>query len=191
MEKAGKMPLFKKGIWIKEQQGTLTMGSLDKNDKSVMVVPDNLCAKIMEFENDMMEALYGKNRKPFDPAQIDIEKLFKELERQYRQCRIITTLSGDRMFTCDYNEIYTIMKKFIESSMPDSPLKSDTPVIHINASVLQGHLCIIYRDSPPLSNPSKLKDEIHFLKTVLKGEITYKHTRNNKAYYDIMIPSKT
>jgi len=191
MEKAEKTPLFKKGIWIKEQQGTLIMGSLDRKGKDVMVVPDNLCAKIMEFESDMMEALYGADRKPFDPARIDIEKLFNALEKQYRQCRLKIMVSGDRMFTADYDEIYGIMAKFIESSIPDSASGSRYPVININASVLQDHLCIIYRDSASVSNPSKLKRETHFLKTALKGEITYKHTPENKAYYDIMIPSKT
>lgn len=41
--------LFKKGIWIKEQQGSLTMGSLEDDTQPVMKVPDDLCERIYAF----------------------------------------------------------------------------------------------------------------------------------------------
>ena len=66
MEKIKNDALLKKGIWIKEQQGNLTIGSLDATDKSVVVIPDELSIKLLEFENDMIEALYGEDRLLFD-----------------------------------------------------------------------------------------------------------------------------
>ncbi|NDY72441.1 hypothetical protein DO021_12280 [Desulfobacter hydrogenophilus] len=54
--------IFKKGIWIIEQQGVLTVGSLDEKNADIMVVPDELRAKLQTLESDMIEALYGENR---------------------------------------------------------------------------------------------------------------------------------
>jgi len=66
MEKIKNNALLKKGIWIKEQQGNLTIGSLDETDKSVVVIPDELSSKLLAFENDMIDALYGEDRLVFD-----------------------------------------------------------------------------------------------------------------------------
>lgn len=192
MGKAQKKPLFIKGVWIKEQQGRLTIGSLDETDKSVMVIPDKLSSTILEFENDMIEALYGENREAFNPAVIDIEKLLTHIGEKYKKNNLRISFSGtkDNVFKGDYNSILNLIEKFVLSSLPDNSQTDQIPLIYINASVLQGHLCIIYRDSDSISNPSTLINEIGFIKTSLKGEVRYKAKSGNKSYYDIMIPSK-
>lgn len=65
--------LLKKGVWIKEQQGSLTIGSLDETGKNVMVIPDALSSQLFAFEDDMIEALYGENRQVFDPFEMDMD----------------------------------------------------------------------------------------------------------------------
>ncbi|MFH2061026.1 MAG: hypothetical protein ABIJ59_19315 [Pseudomonadota bacterium] len=104
MKKVENDSFFKKGIWIKEQQGNLTIGSLDKNDTSVKIISDDL-------------------------------------------------------------------KKTL------------------NASLMDNHFCMIYRDSTCVSHPSKLKKEIHYIQIILKGEMVYKAIDSEKSYFDIMIPS--
>jgi len=193
MGRIKKDPIFKKGVWIKEQQGELTIGSLDKNDDTVTIIPDKLSATIFDFENDMMEALYGENKVTFNPVILDVEKLLNNIKKQFKRINLRISFSGtkDNIFKGDYDEIYKVLTKFVLSSISDSSQKEQNfPIVYINASVLQDHLCIIYRDSGSLSHPSKLKKEVQFIKTVLKGEISYKATSGTKTYYDIMIPSK-
>jgi len=192
MKKVKKDTFFKTGIWIKEQQGCLTIGSLDSNDKGIMVIPDKLRSKIFEFENEMIEALYGENKALFNPSIINIEKLFANIGKKFNQNNLRISFSGtkDNVFRGDYDEIFHLIEKFILSSLTDDSKQGKEPLIYINASVLQDHLCIIYRDSGSISDPLKLKKEIDFIKSVLKGEISYKLTDGNKSYYDIIIPSK-
>ncbi len=191
MEKTKNDALLKKGIWIKEQQGSLTIGSLDETDKSVVVIPDELGSKLLEFENDMIEALYGEERQLFDPSAIDIEKLLKKIGKQFQKNDLRISFSGEKSssFKGDYNQIYRLIEKFVLCSLSGASQASNPPLIYINASLLQGHLCIIYRDSGSITDPSLLKAEISFIKTVLKGEIDFKITSGNKSYFDIMIPS--
>lgn len=73
--------IFKKGIWIKEQQGVLTVGSLDKKNTDVMVVSDELSTRLQAFESDMIEALYSETREKFRPGILDIEHLFRQLKK--------------------------------------------------------------------------------------------------------------
>jgi len=191
MEKIKNNALLKKGIWIKEQQGNLTIGSLDETDKSVVVIPDELSSKLLAFENDMMDALYGEDRLVFDPSAIDIEKLLAKIGKQFQKNDLRISFSGEKesSFKGDYNEIYRLIEKFVLSSLSGASQTSTPPLIYINASILQDHLCIIYRDSGSITDPALLKNEISFIKTVLKGEIDYKITSGNKSYFDIMIPS--
>lgn len=192
MKKIKKNTVLKTGIWIKEQQGQLTIGSLDKNSPEVMIVPDQLSSKIFEFEKDMLEALYGDSRIAFNPSCLDIEKLLSNLKKQFKKYDIRISFSGttENVFNGNYNEIYGLIEKFIQNSL--NPIsKTDTPpLIYINASVLQDHLCIIYRDSLSISDPANLTNEFNYIKSTLNGEITHKATSGNKSYYDIIIPSK-
>jgi len=192
MKKIKKNIVLKTGIWIKEQQGQLTIGSLDKNSPEVMIVPDQLSSKIFEFEKDMLEALYGDSRIAFNPSCLDIEKLLSNLKKQFKKYDIRISFSGttENVFNGNYNEIYGLIEKFIQNSL--NPIsKTDTPpLIYINASVLQDHLCIIYRDSLSISDPANLTNEFNYIKSTLNGEITHKATSGNKSYYDIIIPSK-
>ncbi|MFA5902558.1 MAG: hypothetical protein WC836_01385 [Desulfobacula sp.] len=192
MTKFKKETVLKTGIWIKEQHGQLTIGSLDKNDSEVMIVPEQLGLKIFEFENDMLEALYGENRIVFNPASVNIEKLLSNLKRQFKKYDLRVSFSGipEKAFKGNYNEIYNLIEKFIQSSLSKVSEIENPPLIYINVSVLQDHLCIIYRDSLSISNPEKLKNEFHYIKSVLKGEISHKATSGNNSYYDIIIPSK-
>ncbi len=183
---------LKTGIWIKEQQGRLTIGSLDKNNPGVMVIPDDLSSKIFEFEKDMIEALYGENRIEFNPLLLNIEKLLSNLKKQFKKHDLRISFSGaaGNDFKGNYNEIYNLIEKLIQSSISPLSETGNPPLIYINVSVLQDHLCIIYRDSLSISDPEKLTKEFEFIKTNLNGEINHKATSGNNPYYDIIIPSK-
>lgn len=192
MENTRKDPLFKKGVWIREQQGALTIGSLDATDDRVMVLPEKLSAQILEFEKDMIEALYGEDKIVFNPEVIDIAKLLTAVGKQFKNHDLRISFSGtkENVFKGDYDEIFNLIEKLVRNSLTDFSRKETPLRIYINASVLQDHLCIIYRDTGSVSDSSKLKNEIEFVKTVLNGEISYKKTSENISYYDIMIPSK-
>jgi hypothetical protein len=192
MKKIKKNTILRAGIWIKEQQGQLTIGSLDKNSPEVMIVPDQLSSKIFEFEKDMMEALYGDDRIAFNPSSLDIEKLLSNLKKKFKKFDIRISFSGttENVFNADYNEIYGLIEKLIQSSLNPVSETDTPPLIYINASVLQDHLCIIYRDSLSISDPANLKNEFNYIKSTLNGEISHKATSGNKSYYDIIIPSK-
>lgn len=192
MGKNKKDSLFKNGVWIKEQQGVLTIGTLDTKNKDIMVVPDSLTSKIVEFENDMIEAIYGGGKIAFIPDVVNVGKLLSNIEKQFqtKDLRISFSATKDDIFKGDYNEIYHLVEKFVTSSLSDSDTEEKSPLIYINVSILQNHLCIIYRDSDSISDPSKLNPEIEFIKTDLKGEVSYKKTSGNRCYYDIMIPSR-
>jgi len=192
MKHIKKNSVLKTGIWIKEQQGQLTIGSLDKNDPEVMVVSDQLSLKLFEFEKDMMEAIYGEDRVTFNPSILNIEKLLSNLKTQFSKYELRISFSGakENFFKGQYNEIYSLIEKFVQSSLSHDTELEKPPLIYINASVLQDHLCIIYRDSLSISNPVKLKKEFDFIKSTLNGEISHKATPGNASYYDIIIPSK-
>ena len=186
MDKPRSNPIFKKGIWIKEQQGTLTMGSLD--GKETLVLPDDLCAKIFAFEHEMQDALYGENRQTFSPELIDMDRLFLNIKARFRDKEIkISFLNPQKQkLRGNYDEIFTLLEKFVLSSC--SPKKEEKILIYISASILQDQLCLIYRDSHAVSDPSRLKAEFAYITDRLKGEITYKKTAEARSYYDIMIP---
>jgi hypothetical protein len=189
MDKPTKDPIFKKGIWIKEQQGVLTIGSLDQEKKETMVIPDELSAKIFAFEEEMLDALYGDDSQPFNPEIVDIEKLLSKIKTRFtgKEIRIAFSNPQREEFRGDHDEFFSLLEKLLLSSSPLD--KEEKNLIYINASILQGYLCIIYRDSLSISDPSKLKNEIHYIQNTLNGEISYKKTEN-RSYYDIMIPSK-
>ena len=189
MDKSEKDPIFKKGIWIKEQQGVLTIGSLDEKDKETMVIPDELSSKMFAFEEDVLDALYGDNSQTFNPEIIDMENLLSKIKDRFldKEIRIAFSNPQKEKFKGDHDEIFTLMEKLVLSS---SPLEKDEKnLIYINASILQDHLCIIYRDSSSISDPAKLKKEFQYIRNTLKGEISYKKNES-RSYYDIMIPSK-
>lgn len=191
MKESKDQALFKKGVWIKEQQGTLTMGALD-DESSTMVIPDTLSSKIFEFENDMIEALYGDDRVRFDPEILEMERVFNNLKNEFSHLNLRLSFpgSGDHSFKGSHDEMISLLRKLILSAVPDDPSIREDQVIYINASILENHLCVIFRDSLSISKPAKLKDEIRFLKQDLKGEISFKETGSEKTYYDIMIPSR-
>ena len=182
-------PLLKNGVWIKEQQGYLTIGSLDESENEVMVIPDELSAQILEFEEAMIDAIYGDNKKVFDPEVVDIERLLSQIKNRFKDKKIFITFdkSTEEPFKGNYGALYDVMEKFVMSSLSDA--SQEEPLIYIKASFLQGHLCIVYRDSGSISTPSKLKDQIQFIEKNLTGEISYKKNSGDKSYFDIVIPS--
>ncbi|MCG8552066.1 MAG: hypothetical protein MI799_16825 [Desulfobacterales bacterium] len=179
--------IFKKGIWIKEQQGVLTVGSLDKKNTDIMIVPDELGAKLQNFESDMIEALYGESRESFQPDILDIEHLLKQLEKRFKDERLHLSFdkSDDNPFICDFDPIFSLFEKLIQSSIADN----SKPLIYINASLIQDHLCIIYRDSESVSSPSDLGPDFFLIKNRLGAEVEFNKADQQGGYYDITIPS--
>ncbi len=190
MKKTNSIPLLKGGVWIKEQQGCLTMGSLNETESEAIIIPDELSIQIAQFEDAMIEALYGEDKKIFNPETVDIEKLLSQIKNKFKHNKLSIYFDGstEKPFKGSYDDLFGIMEKFVMSSLPDDASR-EAPLIYIRASVLQDHLCIVYRDSGSISKPSKLKDQIEFIKDKLKGEISYTEKSDNKSYYDIVIPS--
>lgn len=139
----------------------------------------------------MIDALYGENRQEFEPDRIDMEKLLARIEKQFAGSRLRVSFSAPpgTIFKSDYDIIFTLLEKLVESSLKtDNSGNSLDPLIYINASILDNHLCIIYRDSEMVSDPSAVKGVMDQVKTRLGGEVDYKSTPGEKSYYDIMIP---
>jgi len=191
MDKSIKNSIFEKGIWLKEQKGVLTIGSLDTQEKEIMVIPDELSSKIIAFEEEVLDALYGADSQAFNPEIIDMEKLLSKIKTRFKDTEIRIAFSNPQKdkFRGDHDEIFALLEKLVLSSFPTE--KNQKTLIHINASILQNHLCIIYRDSSSISDPAKLEKEFQYIRKTLKGEISYKKTSETRSYYDIMIPSKT
>lgn len=178
--------LFKKGIWIKEQQGILTMGSLDRNSKDIMVIPDELSSKLLKIEFDMVEALYGENKKAFQPETFNIEILFDKLKDQFKEVDLkISFKNPDNvLLKSDFNSVFSLFKKLIISST----LHDRSPSVYIKASILDNDLCIIYQDSESYSDPSDLGSDFFLTKSKLNGSVQFQKTETGQTYYDIMIP---
>lgn len=179
--------IFKKGIWIKEQQGVLTVGSLDKSNTEVMVVSDELSARLHTFGSDMLETLYGENREKFRPGVLDIDHLFRRLEKRFGDVRLHLSFdkSDENPFVCNFDLIFSLFEKLVLSSISGN----SNPVIYINASLVQDHLCMIYRDSESISNPSELGADFFLIKNRLGGSMQFKKADKKGSYYDITIPS--
>lgn len=186
-----KSTIFKAGIWIKEQQGRLTMGGMGSDAGDTIVVPNDLCDKLFDFEDEMIEALYGEDRQVFKPGVVDLSTLMKNIEKQFKKhtLRISFTDTQKLPFYGDYDLIYNFFAALVSQSLSNVEDGGSEIVIYINASVLENHLCVIYRDSLSALDPSMIKEQIRDLKLKLKGEISYKKTSAQKKYYDIMIPS--
>ena len=189
MDTEKKTPIFQKGIWIKEQQGVLTMGSLDRKNKDVMVVSDELKSKLHDFETDMVDALYGGDRQPFSPGILDMDNLFKKLRKQFTATRLELSFenSDNKPFKCQFDPVYTLIENLVLSSTTGG----QTPVVDIKATIVQDHLCIIYRDSESVSDPSNLASEFYLAKSKVQGNVQFKKNEGQPAYYDIMIPASS
>ncbi|NWH06077.1 hypothetical protein [Desulfobacter latus] len=179
--------IFKKGIWIKEQQGVLTVGSLDKNNTDVMVLSDKLSSRLRTFESDIIEAIYGESREAFQPGGLDIEHLFRQLKKRFENVRLQISFdkSDEKPFICNFDSIFSLFEKLILSSISGN----SKPVIYINASLVQDHLCIIYRDSESVSKPSDLGPEFFLIKNRLDCRVQFNKADKKGTYYDITIPS--
>ncbi len=192
MNKPEKNSCFKSGIWIKEQQGCLTIGSLDKSDTAVKIIPESLRQTLADFETDMVEALYGETATQFKPGVINIQTMLDEIQREYKSHNLRISVSGteNNIFKGNYDKLSTIIQRLVNSSLTETPKDNSSPIIYINASLLEDHLCIIYRDSESICHPDKLKKEITYIKKAMNGEVSFKATGTEKSYFDIMIPSQ-
>ncbi len=192
MNENGKQTVLSKGIWIREQQGQLIIGSMDETDPAIMVVPDELKARLIAMESDMVDALFGKDRMPFQPGVLNLSQLLADLEKNHADHNLRVSFSQTRgcVFKADYADIYGLLEKLVRSSLVSATDTREPPLLYIHASLLPDHLCIIYRDSPSVSNPDSLQKEFEWIRSTLKGEISYKQTSGNRSYYDIIIPSK-
>lgn len=186
---ANEKPLFQKGIWIKEQQGLLTMGSLDRGNKDVMVVSDALQSKLQTFESEMLDALYGESTTPFIPGVLELDTVFKKLKKEFNKAQLEISFenSDKKPFKCQFDPVYTLIRNLVLSSTSGKK----PPVVIIKATIVQDHLCIIYRDSESLSDPSNLAPEFYLAKSRLGGTVQFKKNEEQPAYYDIMIPASS
>ncbi len=192
MKKTEQHSFFKRGIWIKEQQGALTMGTLG-DDAETVVIPNALGSKIFEFENDMIDAIYGEEKIAFNPSVVDFHRMMDNLKKEFNHINLRISLTDDQRhgFKGSYDEIHRVLEHFILSALPQNPDDVSRQMVYINASLLEDHLCLILRDALSLSSPEQLKEEIRFIKNELNGEISYKSTGSQKTYYDIVIPSQS
>ena len=140
----------------------------------------------------MKDALYGDSRIKFNPSVLNIEKLLSKLKKQFKEydIRISFSETAKNTFYGNYEDLYGLFEKLVQSSLKPISEMDAAPIIYINISVLQEHLCIIYRDSLAISDPANLINEFNFIKSTLNGEINHKATPGNPSYYDIIIPSK-
>ena len=134
MDPKKEKPLFQKGIWIKEQQGVLTMGSLDRQDKDVMVVSEALRDRLHAFESDMVDALYGDNRQPFAPGVLDMNILFDKLKNAFTgvQLELSFENSDGKPFPCAFDPVYTMLEHLVASSTASG----QSPIVHIHATIV-------------------------------------------------------
>jgi len=132
MDKPTKDPIFKKGIWIKEQQGVLTIGSLDDERKETMVIPDELSSKIFAFEEEVLDALYGDDSQTFNPEIVDIEKLLSKIKDKFtgKEIRIAFSNPQKEEFRGDHEELSSLLEKLVLSSLPSE--KDETTLISEN-----------------------------------------------------------
>ena len=182
-----KKEIFKKGIWLKEQQGVLTMGSLDKKNTDVMVISEELTATLHAFESDLIEALYGEDRQTFRPGVLDIEHLFRQLKKRFEDVPLNLSFdeSGEQPFICKFDLVFSLLEKLVLSSIAGG----SNPLIYLSASLVQDHLCIIYRDSESISNPSNLAPEFFLIRNSLGCDVQFKKADEKGSYYDITISS--
>ena len=123
---------------------------------------------------------------------VDIEKILVDIKNKFKKHDIRVSFSDPQgfVFKGDYYGIFHMFEKLILSSLSSIPENQEAPYVYISVSLLENHLCVIYRDSESISNPDALKENTDLIETGLNGEINYKVTASKKAYYDIMIPSE-
>jgi hypothetical protein len=177
--------ILKNGIWIKEQNGILTMGLLD--DDFEVEIGEKTSLQLFALELELQEALFGDNITKFNPEVVNFEKLVQSVRRELKLTDndIYAHFSGPTTLKADFKLIFDVFKSLIQKS-----LKSDNKEkIYINASVADKSLCIVYRDEFLCKKGETIEDEKNLIENELKGKIKINDSVKN-PYIDITIPEK-
>ena len=181
--------LLKRGLWIQDQQGVLTMGSLDPEDTRVVELSPELAATISQFEQDMTDALYGDHAKPFTPGRVEVKTLLERVIKGVDTTGVKVSIScpDSAVVHGDYDGLFDLFSGFVKNSLGHELPGVASPAIYISVSVVADTLCMVYRDSGTGSGENRLDKEIRYIKEVLKGDVCRKSTSGRGSYYDIVI----
>ena len=187
-----RQPLIEKGIWIQEQNGVLTMGTLAQESSEKVVLPDKLADTIFALEDEMMDALYGKSAVAFDPHTIDVKLLLEKLAHSFgeKDVTIVSHCPYGCSFEGKWDELFDLFSEFIHHSIEYELKDVAHKSIHIYASVVDGNLCLVYRDSGDSVYEDRLKRCFDYIRNTLQGEVSIKSGSEGGGYLDIMIPRK-
>ena len=177
--------ILKNGIWIKEQNGILTMGLLD--DDFEVEIGEKTSLQLFALELELQEALFGDNITKFNPEVVNFEKLVQSIRRELKLTDndIYAHFTGPTTLRADFEIIFEIFKSFIQKS-----LKSENKEkIYINASVADKSFCIVYRDDFLCKRAESIDEEKNLIENKLNGKIKINDSVNN-PYIDITIPEK-
>jgi len=182
--------LLKNGIWVQEQNGVLTMGPLDDDNHTVVELSPELTKTILNFEKDMVEALYGEDAVPFVPGVIHVKRLLIRTLDAFDLSDVRVSISCDESlaFRGEYDIYSSLITGFVKNSLEQGLKDSPSSSIFINVSILDNNLCMIYRDSGAGSRENGLEKEFALIREKLKGEVTRKYTTGRGSYIDMMIP---
>lgn len=181
-----KKTILKNGIWIKEQNGMLTMGLLDKDDFQVEI-GEKTSLQLFALELEMQEALFGGSAVRFNPENVNFERLVKNLikELELKEDEISGHFSGSTIIKADYDLVF----KAFELLVKKSAAGRKEGKIYINASVVDNSLCVVYRDEVLCKKTASIEDARKIIEKELKGKIKINDSVKN-PYMDITIPEK-
>ncbi|PID78179.1 MAG: hypothetical protein CSB21_01765 [Deltaproteobacteria bacterium] len=180
--------LLNHGIWIKEQNGVLTMGSLDEDDHSAVILNDSLEKTFIAMGNEIAEALWGESSVKFDISKVNVKKMIDRVlsDIKVNKDDVSVYCSEDMLVSVNYDLLYKVFKGLIKNSL-DSDYNNKDSGININISFVDKKLCIIYRDSGGCGSSSSIEREIELIKTRLDGDVKI-NKAGQRVYLDIMIP---
>ncbi|MDY0360356.1 MAG: hypothetical protein RBR08_02770 [Desulforegulaceae bacterium] len=181
---SGEKRILKNGIWIKEQNGLLTMGLLDKKDFQVEI-GEKTSLQLFALELEMQEALFGGNAVKFNPENVNFERLVRSLIRDLKlgENEISAHFSGLTIIKADYDLIYNAFKLLFEASVRGKKENK----IYINASVVDKSLCVVYRDEVLCKKEDGLEEAKKIVEKDLNGKIKINDSLKN-PFMDITIP---
>ncbi|MDY0131673.1 MAG: hypothetical protein RBR53_03300 [Desulforegulaceae bacterium] len=178
--------ILKNGIWIKEQNGILTMGLVD-DDEFEVEIGEKTSLQLFALELELQDALYGKNRIKFNPTNVNFEKLIQSLvkEPDFKDKEISAHFAGKVVIKADYDLLFEVFKSLLQKSFNGE----GNGKVYINASVADDSLCVLYRDEV-LSRKLESVDEIKkMVEKNLNGSIKVNDSVKI-PYIDITIPEK-
>ncbi|MDY0221641.1 MAG: hypothetical protein RBR67_10935 [Desulfobacterium sp.] len=188
MEKDEKS-LLKRGIWIQEKEGVLTMGSLDPRDTRVVELSPEFTFTIFQLEQEMKDALYGDQARAFTPGKTRLKTILERVIKGFDTTGVHVSIScpDSAVIYGDSDGLFDLFSGFVKNSLEHELCGVSSPAIHISVSVVGDTLCMVYRDSGTGSVGSRLDKEIRYIKEILKGEVNQKSTPGKGSYFDIAI----